>query len=121
MGYPGASDSMTYGPDPYRSPTKRPPSEAAREFVYAARPRAEQGAGSGGVLPVLILGGATCAVVLRLGLRTVGLVVVAVLAAWVAWVSWRQSRRQSGVVLRVTDGKLLVYPWRGASAASVVA
>lgn len=117
--YSGHRFSMLAAPLPYRTVPEGPqPVERPREFVYAARHPADEHAGLRAVFPVLLLAGVACAVLGSYGHLTVGLALLLVTALW----AWRfQSRRTSGVIVRIENGMMLVYPWRGGKTAAAVA
>ncbi|HEY1697821.1 MAG TPA: hypothetical protein VGG39_36925 [Polyangiaceae bacterium] len=103
---------------PYRSSTSAPAAaEAPKEFVHALGRPADENADVRALLPGVLVGGVACAILARMDRLDVGLVVLVILCG-MAW--WRARRRASGVVLRVSERLVLVYPWRGARNASVV-
>jgi hypothetical protein len=87
-----------------------------REFVCTLHDHDSRG-GLMGIVPGFLVGGVACAVLGVEGHMTAGL--LAFVAA-VVWAMRRRSVRESGVVLRVENGSLHVFPWRGAPKAEEI-
>jgi len=102
-------------------PTPEPGAvETSPGFVYAVRQRAGDLPDLRGPFQAVVFGGVVYALFAWLGARKAALVAgLMVFAGAVVWQSVRRSRRASGVVLRVENGMLRVYPPHAPPAAPV--